>query len=150
MSPNNPTMNYSRRTRPTFQPPNLSLFPRTGRTAPGSDIVDLSKFIFHYNILGTGSVHDTLSQITDDLESHNDLHDWDENLCPDPVKRLAVFARNELSWIQVDKADYMVNFNHIQEVETTNGANSRRYIPRNASNAASQLFPSTLDMVQAQ
>jgi len=148
MSANNPTMNFSRRSRPTFQPPNLSLFPQTGGTGPGSDIVDLSKFIFHYNILGNGSVQDTLSQVTNDLASHNDLHDWDEDLCPDPVKRLAVFAKHELSQIQVDKADYMVNFNLVQEVKTTNGANFRRYIPRNASDAASQLFPSTLDMVR--
>jgi hypothetical protein len=145
MSLNNLTMNFS---RPIFQPPDLSLFPHTGETAPGSDIVDLSKFIFHYNILGNGSVQDTLSQITNDLESHNDLHDWDEDLCPDPVKRLAVFAKHELSSIQVDNADYMVNFNLIQEVKTTNGANSRRCIPRNASDAASQLFPSTLDIVR--
>ena len=113
-----------------------------------SDVVELSNFIFHYNVLSSGSIQDTLSMIVNDLASHNDLHDWDEDLCPDSVKRLAVFAKDELSRIQVNKADYMVNFNLIQEVKTTNGTNIRQHISKNTSNAANHLFPTTLEMVQ--
>jgi hypothetical protein len=86
--------------------------------------------------------------ITKDLATHTDLHDWDEDLSPDPVKRLAVFTKNELSRIQVDKADYMLNFNIVQEIKTTDGVNVRRYVPRNSSDVATQLFPSTFDMVR--
>lgn len=109
--------------------------------------IDFAQFIFHYNFLRNPSVQDALSVITKDLATHTDLHDWDEDLSPDPVKRLAVFTKNELSRIQVDKADYMLNFNIIQEVKTTNGLNVRRFVPRNSSDVTSQLFPSMFEMV---
>lgn len=91
-----------------------------------------------------GSIADILARVSSDLASHNDLHDWDENICPDPVKRLAIFAKNELSRIRLDKADHVVNFNLVQEVRTNNGVTIRRQIPNNNSKAANQLFPATL------
>jgi len=109
--------------------------------------IDYSHFMFHYDFLRSPSVQDALSRITEDLATHTDLHDWDEDLSPDPVKRLAIFTKNELSRIQVDKADYILNFNIAQEVRARNGINVRRYVPRNSADVASQLFPSTFDMV---
>ncbi|KAF4628679.1 hypothetical protein G7Y89_g9480 [Cudoniella acicularis] len=131
----------------TIQQPNWPLRPQTTKTSPPTpSSIDFSNFVFHYSVLGNGSVQDTLSQIANDLESHNDLHDWDENLCPDPVKALASSAKDNLLRIQVDKADYMINFSLVQEAKTISGTNVRRYIPRNTSEASSQLFPATLDM----
>jgi len=119
----------------------------TKATAPSSDVVDFAHFIFHYDITSNRSIQHTLSSIIKDLITHNDLHDWDENLTPDPVKKLALFAKDELSRIKVNKADYMVNFSTVQEVTTTNGVNARRYMSANTSEAASQLFPKSFDMV---
>jgi hypothetical protein len=115
--------------------------------ASASSGIDFAQFIFHYNFLRNPSVQNTLSKITKYLATHTDLHDWDEDLSPDPVKRLGAFAKDELSRNQVDKADFMLAFNTVQEVKTTDSINVRRYVTRNSSDVASQLFPSTFDMV---
>ena len=105
----------------------------------------MSSIIFHYS--GNSSIQKTLSEITNDLATHKDIHDWDEDIYPDLVKRLATFSRNELSRRQLAKADYLVNFSVVQETKTVNDVIIRQVPPKHTSSAVHQLFPVSLDVV---
>lgn len=145
----NSDFDWFRLPEPRDEPPRKSKFRQAREPSAKVNSAALSDLVFHYDILGKGSIRDTLSLVTDDLESHNSLHDWDEGLFPDPVKRLAVFTKKELSRVNVEKTDYMVNFNlvPIREVKTTNGVNARLYRPSDINDASNQLFPTNTDVV---
>lgn len=70
------------------------------------------------------------------------IHDWDEKLVYNPVRKLVNFAKSELASLPVSSASYMVNFNIVQEVHTIDGINFRHPTPRNPLDITSQLFPS--------
>lgn len=82
-----------------------------------------------------------VARVSEDLLSHEVLHDWDEALSPDLVKRLANFVKSQLARKKVDTGDYMVNFHRIQEVSTFNGRNARNHMLRSEDNVTGHLFP---------
>ncbi|CAJ2501886.1 Uu.00g047390.m01.CDS01 [Anthostomella pinea] len=96
---------------------------------------------FHYDILSSDSIKQYLDLVVESLVTHDNLHDWDDQFAPDPVRKLAIFAKAEMARSGLDKADHMVNFNLIREVIRAGGSDVSQTLPMAVSDTVRQLFP---------
>jgi hypothetical protein len=109
-----------------------------------SENAPLSNLLFHYKSFQEAGIRGLLMKIFEDILDFESVHEWDENL----VQELVKFAKSELLRSQVDTANYMINFNLVQEVHTVNGSNVRRPAAPDPSPVLRQFFPSDATKVR--
>ena len=85
-------------------------------------------FEWHYDLSFSDNLLRILRTIQQELASHTQLHDWDEKLHPDPVKRIALFAKGELGRWGFDSGSHILNYSAVDEVATVAGRNYRQSI----------------------
>lgn len=93
---------------------------------PAAALGTLSEFELHYDLDNRPSAINILNTIVQELSSHRSIHDWDEKLVSEPVKKLAIFAQRELISLGFDTGSYMVNYAAVDEVRTVCGVNYRQ------------------------
>ena len=117
------------------------------RSRPQRTCLDLTDCERHYDTNGGGSIKDILGTIVEDLLSHRVIHDWDTKLFKDPVKDLALFAKQALLKTPLAGGRYMVNLGVVEEVDTNFGVNRRIPVPQDPSQVERQFFPTEVNLL---
>ncbi|KAF2657830.1 hypothetical protein K491DRAFT_654142 [Lophiostoma macrostomum CBS 122681] len=108
----------------------------------GNEEHSVLDFDCHYRLAG-GSVRDVLTQILEDMSTHNSVHNWDEKLVVRPLKTLATMLRSHLAGNPVN-LDPLLVYSNIDEILTVDGVDSKYPAIQEPSNIDLQLFFTTV------
>ena len=97
-------------------------------------------FEYHYDLSKTDSLLRILQTIQGELASHSYIHDWDEKLKPDPVKSLALFARQALGRWGFDSGSHILAFSNTDRIVTINGTVWRQRVDPDSSESKGYPF----------
>ncbi|MCJ1312762.1 hypothetical protein MMC25_006438 [Agyrium rufum] len=99
-------------------------------------------FKLHYDLAYTDNILDILKTIEQELSTHTYIHDWDEKICPDPVKALALYAKNEMGRRGLQNGSHLINYSSVDRVCTVNGENYRMHVARDVQDVKKHFFES--------
>ena len=98
------------------------------------------QFEYHYDRDVSDNLLHILTVIQTELASHSNIHDWDEKLHPDPVKSLALFAKQELGRWGFDRGSHIIAFSAIDRIITVNRIVHRQRVHPGSQDSKSYAF----------